>query len=607
VLDDASSISDNPTIRTLWPPSTPLSPPRGSGLTVAARPLLNLSFAVNFALGGLALRGYHLGNVLLHAANAGLVLLLVRRVLRTPSLARAFGAAAHGLATSIALVWALHPLQTESVTYIVQRAESLASFFYLSCLYCVVRSASGSSSSWSWQALAVLACWLGAASKEIVATAPLVALLLDRSFLAGSFGAALRRRPFLYVGLASSWLLLGYLVVGAASRGGTAGWATGMSPLHYAFTQCEAVVRYLGLALWPHPLVFDYGSDVVTDPLRVLPQGLLLSSLLGITAVGMQRRAAWAFPPAFFFVVLAPSSSVIPLATQTAAEHRMYLPLLAVVVLIVLGAWRWLPRPGVLLAGTAVSAALLGTLTFARNLDYRSELVLWSDTVEKRPENPRAHLNLAIALLAESRGAEAEAHLVEAIRLRPSYSVAHFNLGRLLTERNDLPRARVHLEEAARLAPYHAANHNSLGVVLAELGDLGAAAESFRTALRLDPRHAGAAYNLGVQLAALGRPAEALEPLQTAVRLAPDRPKYRIHLARSLRASGQLRAAVEQVRAASKMTSLEPRLQMLIAQELLALGAPQEALRTLEVLRRTHPDLPGLAAALSDAERQAGG
>jgi len=139
--DDFTSIPENPTIQRLWPIWQALSPPHRGELTVEGRPLINLSLAINYALGGYNVWGYHALNLTVHIL-AGLTLLgIVRRTLRQPALRDRFGAAANELGLATAVLWTVHPLQTESVTYIVQRAESIMGLFYLLTLYCFIRGA----------------------------------------------------------------------------------------------------------------------------------------------------------------------------------------------------------------------------------------------------------------------------------------------------------------------------------------------------------------------------------------------------------------------------------------------------------------------------------
>ena len=322
-FDDIFAIVENPTIR---PPGAVwdiLSPPNdGSG--VMGRPLVNLTLAINYALGGTAVQGYHIFNLLLHVASSLTLFGTVRRTLRQPDLCAQFGTAATSLAATAALAWAVHPLQTESVTCVIQRTELLMGLFYLLTLYYFIRSVEADS--WrGWPVLTIGACLLGMASKEVMVSAPLMVLHYDRTFVAGTFRAAWQQRRRFYLGLAATWLLLGALLLSiGGSRGTTAGFGLGITWWPYALKQCEAIVLYLRLSFWPHPLVLDYGREVVSNPLAVAPQAIALLFLVAGMVIALWRRSALGFAGFWLFAILAPSSSVVPLLTQTMAEHRMY-------------------------------------------------------------------------------------------------------------------------------------------------------------------------------------------------------------------------------------------------------------------------------------------
>src|SRR5208283_721379 len=198
-------------------------------------------------------------------------------------------------------------------------------------LYCFIRGTNAPRSTW-WFTLSMAACFLGMASKEVMVTAPVMVLLYDRTFVSGSFREAGRRHRWLYLGLASTWVLLGWLMVGLHYRG--AGYGLGIPWWAYALVECRTVVQYLWLAIWPHPLVFDYGEFV---PIRhmgdVAPHAVMLAVLVAGVLVELKRRPAIGLVGAWFFLILAPTSSVVPLVGQPMAEHRMYLPLAAVVTL----------------------------------------------------------------------------------------------------------------------------------------------------------------------------------------------------------------------------------------------------------------------------------
>jgi tetratricopeptide (TPR) repeat protein len=509
VFDDIHSVLQNPTIRHLAPPWDALRPPR-NGATVEGRPLVNLSLAVNYAVSGLEPWSYHAFNLAVHLL-AGLALFgLVRRTVergQAPDIDPAKKGSMSSLdpilfAFAVALLWTLHPLQTESVTFISDRAESLMGLFYLLTLYCFARGVGKP----IWLCLSVFFCFLGMATKEVMVTAPLIVLLYDRTFVAGTFGAAWRsRRPF-YLSLAATWILLGSLVAAmGGNRGKAAGFGTFVTSWSYALTQCGAVVHYLRLALWPHPLVFDYGSGLVGGPGEVVRQALFLLFLLAGTLVALRRRPVLGFIGAWFFLILAPSSSLVPLASQTVAEHRMYLPLAAVIVLAVWGIWRAtrsstergqasdtdpakpgsLSRPDPFLVIVAALAVGLGFLTSRRNEVYRSEVSLWEDTAMRCPDSARAQYNLGVALDEAARRGEARDQYLKAVQLDPFYTDAHFRLADDLAGEGRVSEAIAHYDEALLLNPGNPEVHRNLGKVLAAAGRSNEAAVQFAEAERL--------------------------------------------------------------------------------------------------------------------------
>lgn len=533
IFDDVDSILENPTIRRLWPIWEPLSPRIWQ---VQGRPLTNLSLAINYALGGYEVWSYHVLNLAIHLL-AGLTLLgVVRRTLLQPTWRGRFDTTALPLALAIAVIWTVHPLQTESVTYVVQRAESLMGLFYLLTLYCFIRGAE-SPSPGKWYAFSVTACLLGMASKEVMISAPVMVLLYDRVFVAGSLREAWRRRWPLYVALATTWILLGYQMVSTA-RGG--GYFVNMPRETYALTQLYAIAHYLQLAVWPHPLVFDYGTHAAASIAEVVPHALIVALLLGGTLVSFWRWPSLGFVGVWFFAILAPTSSVIPLATQTIAERRMYLPLAAVVAVAVFGAFtfgkhllgarqgldRWVGW-----SATGAVALLLGFLTIQRNFDYRSALAIWQDTINKCPDNPRAHLYMGNALSDADRLEDAIQHYEQALRISPDFAKAHNGLGIVLARTGRIPEAIEHFEQAIQFKPDLADAHYNLAHALIVVGKVPEAVEHLEETLLLKPDDVEAHYNLGNALAGLGRLPEAVAHWEQAVRLKPDFAEARNNLA----------------------------------------------------------------------------
>jgi tetratricopeptide (TPR) repeat protein len=530
ILDDIPAIKGNPSVKHLW---GALSPPQR--LPVSGRPLLNLSYGINYALGGYGVRGYHAFNVAVHALCALAVFGIVRRTLAKPGIAGRFGAGGLTTALLAAALWAVHPLGTEAVTYVSQRAESLMGLFYLGTLYLFVR-AGDSRAPAPWLAASALACLLGALTKEVIVTAPLVVLLYDRAFVAGSLAGALRARWRYYAGLAVALAPLALLFQGAGQRG--VGFASGVGPLQYAWLSCRSVALYLSLSVWPHPLVFDYGPASAMQADGSAACVALVAALVALTVFALVRRPRGGFLCAWFLVVLAPTSSFVPLAFQPTAEHRAYLPLAAVACAGALFARRLMGRwAAVPLAALVVA---LGWLARERNLDYRSALSIWEDTAAKRPANPRAHCNLGVALAAvPGREAEAASEYGEALHLDPGYAEAHNDLGLVMARTygrfND---AAAQFTAAIRARPDYVEAHDNLGMALAAMpGRLPDAIREYAEALRLNPDYAKAHNDLGVALAGTpGRLADAAAEFKEALRLEPEYPDAR----RNLEIAGQM-------------------------------------------------------------------
>ncbi len=518
LFDDAGAVLGNPTIRDLTSLAV-LSPP-ADGSTTTGRPVVNFSYALNYAFGGEHVVGYRVVNVAIHALAALALFGLLRRMfLSLRHKFPLFNCDAAALAA--AALWALHPLQTESVVCIAQRTETLCGLFFLFTLYAFARSAEPTPRARWWQVLSVGSCLLGMAAKEVMVTAPLVVLLYDRTFAAGTFAGALRLRRGYYAALAGTWLLLAFLVLqNSGARGASAGFGLGVTPWTYLLTQADALVRYLGLTLWPHPLVLDYGTGVAGALAEVWWQGVVVLMLLAATVWALVRRPMLGFVGAWFFLILAPSSSFVPLVAQTMAEHRMYLPLAAVLTVATLalfrfsGALRWL----VLVAVVAASAVV----TAVRNRDYRDAIAIWSDTVAHAPPHSRAFTNLGSAYVAAGRPAEALMPLDRALALNPADYSAQRNRALALLALGRADEAAVIFTALPAREPGEAAEYFELGNAYAREGKFPEAATAYTRTATLDPAHFAARANLGNALLAAGRAAEAIAAYEAALRLRPS-------------------------------------------------------------------------------------
>ncbi|HEY7292227.1 MAG TPA: tetratricopeptide repeat protein [Vicinamibacterales bacterium] len=458
VFDDISTVVDNPAIRDLRPTAV-FSIERER--PVAGRPLVNASFALNYAVSGLRVPSYHAVNILLHAACALMLLALLKRLLAERAFGSVINAHALDFAFAATLVWAVHPINSEVVDYLTQRTESMMALLYLSTMYAAIR-AERSSESAKWSAAAVVCCALGMACKESMVTAPLMVPLFDRAFAFTTWKKAAARRWPLYAGLAATWLIV-VVLQQSGPRMHSAGFASGVTPWTYLLNQSVMIVQYLRLAVWPRALVLNYGPPVDLSLSSVLPQAVLVVALLALTVVALRRWPAYGFLGAWFFVTLAPTSSIIPISTEVGAERRMYLPMIAVCVLAVLAAQRaWAALAArfdlssaraariAAVAGVAVVTGSLAVVTALRNRDYRSGVTMARTVVDRWP-TAAAHAILGVSLEAEQRHEEALPELRQGTA--GGYSRAYFHLGGALFNHGDTAAAIPALETFLRLEP----------------------------------------------------------------------------------------------------------------------------------------------------------
>ena len=541
VLDDLAAIVDNRSIREWWNLAGLLVPGQGAS-PVAGRPVVNLSLAVNFAIGGLDVRGYHVSNLAIHTVCALLMFGLVRRTLEGPGIPGSLGRRSPDLAFAAALIWALHPLNSEVVDYVIQRTESMMALFFLLTLYAAVRARN--SGRRPWEVAAVVSCALGMACKESMATAPLVVVLYDRVFAFASLKGAFKARRRFYMALAATWLVLA-AVIWSAPRSESAGFSTGISAWTYLLNQAAIITEYLGLAVWPRSLVAFYGWPLPLTLGDVLPYALLVVALLAMTILALVRWPKAGFLGAWFFITLAPASSIVPVATEVGAERRMYLPLMALVVLgavVAVRLWdvvesrlqtRTAAARWVALAGIGVVCAALGLRTIGRNREYASPLSLARTIVERRP-TPIAYHILGEQLIAAGEHQEGIAALQASA---PGNSKARYFLGLALFNQGRWGESIEQLDAFVRTwrLPYRLVPHwlepsvveviaarTMMAHALARLQRWPEVAEQSRLILDLDRSNAEAYGLLGNSLFFEGRYGEAVEPYRRYLEQRPN-------------------------------------------------------------------------------------
>lgn len=605
VFDDYPGIVDNPLIRQVFPLGRFLD---------SSRPLVDLSLAFNFAAGALDPWGYHLVNLLIHLSATLTLYGIVRRTLTANKVPDASPGSSARLAFTIAVIWAVHPLQTESVTYLIQRSEAMMGLFYLLTLYCALRGMQSTRGA-PWYIAATVACVAGMASKAVMVTAPVVVLLYDRCFMAGSFIAAFQKRRKLYGGLASTWLVL---VAFGVVRGvmdtpqaepPTVGFGyKGVTPMEYLQTQSGVILHYLKLSFWPVGLCLDYGWPVAKTPWQIAGPAVVIGILIIASLWAFWRRRAAGFLGLAFFLVLLPTSSFVPIK-DLAFEHRMYLPLAAVVTLISIGSWKlaslraaW-RKPAVAIAGLVVVA--LCTLTVLRNRIYADPVALWQDTVVKAPHHPRPHNALGYALLSRGDVAGAMAKFEDALRLDRGYAGAYANMGEACVRERRYDDAVLAFQTALEIDPdiLNARAHFHYGAALLELRRLDQAIEEFKASLSLDRRQADAYYFLATTLRLAGQRESAAAVYRQALDARPRYIEAMVDLGLTLAELGRFQEAVVIYQKAISMSPADKRNVQIKAHynfgiALRSLQRPQEAAGAFRAALSLDPNHAGAKAAL---------
>jgi tetratricopeptide (TPR) repeat protein len=567
IFDDEEAIQTNASIRRLWPLSADeagLSPFKSADeLPTSGRPLVNFSFALNYAWGGLHPAGYRLVNVAIHFLSAILLMLIVRRTLRQERFAGRFDRAAAPLALLTALLWAVHPLQTEAVAYATQRTELLMAFFYLATLYCSLRY-------WSclplpvgegrgegaladgnvqrhraaWLILAVSASLAGMASKEVMVSVPVVVLLYEWTFCSRSVRDMLRFSWPLYTGLVLTWGLLLYLNVGAP-RSVTTGFHGDFTPWVWWCTQAKVFWMYLKLAVWPWPLVIHYSFPLLETWRAAQPWVLATALLLVGTFVLLWQRHPVGFVAASVMVILSPTS-LVPILTEYAAERRMYLPLAPLIALVAAGGYFLagrlverisVDRPKVVGQPLAVVAAVMILLTIAGTLvsahrvhDYVELVPLWQDALVHQPDNYHISHNLAVALLAKGRVTEALEASRRTVQKWPERWRGRMLLGMILSQLHQYDEAIESLRESVKLKPDSFDARLKLGVALSDAGQYDEAISHLEAASRFEPSNVAPQYCWGLALSKAGRLNEAVEHFETALKLDANHAETRNNL-----------------------------------------------------------------------------
>jgi tetratricopeptide (TPR) repeat protein len=623
-FDDPEYVSRNPHLRgglswtgVRWAFTTPYA--------ANWHPLTWLSHMLDWSLFQGWAGGHHLTSVALHAASAGLLLIALVRLTGAP-----------WESTLAAAAFALHPLRVESVAWVSERKDVLATLGWIVAMLAYARYLERRTVARYAIVLAAFAC--GLLAKPMVVTLPFAFLLLDvwpldRVRREGWPRLVLEKAPLLALSAGAA------LVTFRVQSGAGAVASLEHQPLPARLANAVlAYVAYVWKTIWPSRLAVFYPQA------PEYPAGPVLAALVVlalVTAVGFheRRRRPYLLVGWLWFVgTLVPVIGVVRAGDQAMADRFTYIPSIG---LVVAGAWlageaaRRSPRAWwtataaaalLLVAWSAATATQLRTWRDSRAL-YQHALAVTTGNhlaegnlgllvleegkveeamahfraaVEARPASPKAHVNLGVGLATLGHHAEALREYETAVRLDPKLPVAHYNLGLELSEQGRVDEAVPHYEAAIRLDPDYAPPHVNLGLVLANRGEVADAIAHYRTAIALDPKLPAAYNNLAVALERTGAIAEALDAYRAAVRMQPADPRARFNLGAALFGQGAAREAVEQYREVVRLDPTIPEAHAALAEALAATGDIPAATAAFQQALQRRPNWPEVRARIQE-------
>ncbi len=469
------------------------------------RPVALLSFALNYYFGGLDPFGYHLVNLLIHLLTSVLVYLFLKLTLSLPSLRERYGQYAREIALLSSLLFVAHPIQTQAVTYIVQRMASLAALFFILAIYCYAKArlAEGRKRVALFIG-SILAGLLAFGSKETAITLPVFVALYEYYFHQRlKLTPSKKKWSYTIIGLA---LLIG-LLAGM--------YYTGFKPLHwlnstykkYPFTppqrlltQLRVVVFYLSLLIAPLPSRlnldhhFSLSYSLFNPPTTLLCLGLILGLIAGSIYLA-KKRPLISFALIWFWGNLALESSFLPI--ELVYEHRLYLPALGFFILVSIFLVKGIEKLKIK-AQLKQQAKLvllltliipLSAMTYQRNKVWQDRASLWKDAADKSPTLARPHYNLANVYAQREDYDKAMPYYLETIQLKPSHAKAHNNLGYCYFFKGDIQKAIAGSKTALRYKPKLVDAYFNLGIYYWNLKKLGAARDEFQKALKINPQY----------------------------------------------------------------------------------------------------------------------
>ncbi len=559
IFDDRHNIQDNPHIRL-----TELTPEgianAGFQSSSFSRPFPKITFALNYYFHRYNVSGYHVMNILIHFVTGLFLYLLLKTTLSIPSL-RSRYESYKWIPFLTVLIWLVHPIQIQSVTYIVQRMNSMATMFYVLSLllYAKARMAEKKRKKRVLFAGCLLSAILSIGSKEIAATLPFFIFLYEWYFFRDLSRPWLRRHLLPFAGLLMLLFIIALMYLGLhpLEKIDTLYKDYDFTLPQRVLTELRVVIFYISLLIMPHPSRLNLDHDFslsysLIDPITTVLSLGFIAGLVGVAILMAKRERLLSFCILWFLGNLVIESSVIGL--EIIYEHRLYLPSMLAILLAVILARRHIKLKWMKVCVLCAVVTVFSYWTHERNRVWGDDETLWRDCVLKSPEKARPRYNLGVVIGHQGRVEEAIEQYREAIRIKPDHEKANNNLGNALVNLGKRDEAVDYFNKALRKNPDYADAHNNLANVLWELGRTEGAMRHYSEVLRINPDHAEAHHNFGNFLLGLGRLDEAVSHFYDALRASPDLAVFAHYsLGNALAQQGKLKEAVNHYKAAIRI------------------------------------------------------
>jgi len=526
-LDDIDSIVSNPAIKNILDL-------RGIWDFWPTRFITYLSIAINYKLDALRVFGYHVFNFLIHLGSTILVWLLAIATLNTPSIKKeAMSINVKLAAFFTGAIFLLHPIQTQPVNYITQRATLLAAFFYIASLYLYAKarlskeSAPGSSTWKAYYGISLLAAVMSMFSKEIVVSLPFVICLYEFFFLTDKKRFEWKYVvPFMVTALIIPITMLTTRSIDFIEMKRVSEYSPGICAWNYFLTQLKVMVTYVRLLFIPVNQNLDYDYKVARSIFEIP----VISSLLALTLIlsaGIRLFRKYkliSFGIFFFFIVLLPESSIIPIK-DVIFEHRLYLPMVGFAIIVVSGLCYLLKekKSKLIVIGLILITFCYSVMTYQRNKVWENPITLWSDAARKSPLKARPYNNLGYYVyLVKGDLDRAISNFNKAIEINPGYPDAYNNRGCIYQNKGDLVQAIYDFSKAIEINPRYASAYGNRGLAYANKGNLEQAISDCNKAIEIKPGCVEAYFTLGLIYLSKGNFDQALFCYDKAIEVNPD-------------------------------------------------------------------------------------